>query len=111
MKKSIENLAVGDWVLMEGMFVGLPAREPVKIVAIMPSMVNVERKPDRNGAFPVSRKSKKGIIAVFDDYDQAEEFSLFIHQQHRITEDAVAMVRRENTAKIKEFAKKYEEAK
>ena len=109
MKKSIENLAVGDWVLIEGIFMGLPGREPVQVVGIMPSMINIQRKADKNGAFPVSRKSKKSIIAVFDDHDQADEFCLFIHQEHVATERAVAEIRKDQRARIAAFAKKFEE--
>ena len=108
MKKSIENLAVGDWVLVESMLIYRPARDPAQVVSIAKSMIVVQPKADRWGEIHPRRKAKKSIIAVFDNCDEAMEFCEFIHGELDAVEEQVRAMRSASRERIAEFAKKYE---
>ena len=107
MKKSASELAVGDWVLVEGLLIDRPARDPAQVVSISNSMIVCQQKDDRWGVAQPKRKAKKSIIAVFDNYDEAEEFSGFIHKEIADVEEQSRALRRAAQARIAEFAKKY----
>ena len=103
MKKSANELAVGDWVLVEGALFGRPARNPAQVISIAKSMMVVQPKADSQPR----RKAKNSIIAVFDNCDEAMEFGEFIHGELDAVEEQTRVLRKESQARIAEFANKY----
>lgn len=108
MKKSVNELAVGDWVLVEGILIGRPSRDPAQVISITNSMIVGKQKNDRWGETRPKRKAKKSIIAVFDNFEEAEEFCGFIYEEITNMEQQERELRKASQARIAEFAKKYE---
>ena len=111
MKKSANELAVGDWVLVEGALFGRPVRNPAQVISIAKSMMVIQSKADRWGESQPRRKAKNSIIAVFDNCDEAMEFGEFIHGELDAVEEQTRVLRKESQARIAEFANKYKENK
>lgn len=110
MKKSIKELAVGDWVLVEGLLIDRPARDAAQVISISNSMIVCQQKNDRWGEAQPKRKVKKSIIAVFDNYNEAEEFCEFIYKEIAALEEQTRALRVMSQVRIAEYAKKYQKA-
>ncbi len=114
MKKSIENLAVGDWVVMDSILLDAFCGRPVEVKKIMGTMfdfLEAPRRTDREDDRRGGRKAKKAIRLVFDNYEEANAVHEFAHSEFWKMNDEMKALTRAYHESCYSFADTFKEPK
>lgn len=114
MKKSIENLAVGDWVVYEPMLLDGFCGRPVEVTKIMGTMFDFLEAPRRDARREdrrAGRKAKKAIRLVFDNYEEANAVHEFAHTEFWKMNDQMKAIKSAYHDSCHAFADTFKEPK